>query len=159
MPLGFVVLYLYTHGYEPSDIYPALTALLVIVGSAEILRFSSSWFNSIYISLLGPMMRKTEISSRVNGVVYYLLGKCRDVCNCQGSMTLFGGIFKVSALTYFLLQVASLCFTAFQKILVRFPSYICHGQIPRQAYADVCLVNILPSIATSLWPGHWVQRP
>ncbi|KAI9278163.1 hypothetical protein BC943DRAFT_332190 [Umbelopsis sp. AD052] len=79
--IGFVVLYLYTHGYEPSDIYPALTAILAIVGSAEALRFSSSWFNSIYISLLGPMMRKTEISSRVNGVVYYLLG-CIIVLYC-----------------------------------------------------------------------------
>ncbi|KAH8556102.1 phosphatidate cytidylyltransferase [Umbelopsis sp. PMI_123] len=78
--IGFVVLYLYTHGYEPSDIYPVLTGILAIVGSAEVLRFSSSWFNSIYISLLGPMMRKTEISSRVNGVVYYLLDPTASIC-------------------------------------------------------------------------------
>ncbi|GAB5591301.1 Diacylglycerol kinase [Umbelopsis nana] len=79
--IGFVVLYLYTHGYEPSDIYPVLTTILGVVGTAEILRFTSSWFNSIYVAVLGPMMRKTEISSRVNGVVYYLLG-CIIVLYC-----------------------------------------------------------------------------
>ncbi|CAM0135203.1 Diacylglycerol kinase [Umbelopsis sp. WA50703] len=79
--IGFFVLVLYTHGFEPSDIYPALLVLLVIVGSAEILRFTSKEFNSFYISVLGPMMRKTEISTRVNGVVYYLIG-CITVLYC-----------------------------------------------------------------------------
>ncbi|CAO3627715.1 unnamed protein product [Mucor hiemalis] len=72
--IGFVVLYLYMNGVETSDVYPILTVFLSIVGFAELLRFNFDWFNQLYCFLLGPLMRPTEVKSRINGVVYYLLG-------------------------------------------------------------------------------------
>lgn len=72
--VGFVVLYLYMNGVETSDVYPVLIVFLSIVGSAELLRFNFEWFNQLYCFLLGPLMRPTEVKSRINGVVYYLLG-------------------------------------------------------------------------------------
>lgn len=65
------------NGVETSDVYPILTVFLSIVGSAELLRFNFDWFNQLYCFLLGPLMRPTEVKSRINGVVYYLLGKLR----------------------------------------------------------------------------------
>ncbi|KAG1045613.1 hypothetical protein G6F46_010926 [Rhizopus delemar] len=72
--IGFLVLYLYMNGIDTSDVYPKLVALLSIVGTAELLRFNFEWFNVIYCHVLGPLMRTTEIKTRINGVVYYLLG-------------------------------------------------------------------------------------
>ncbi|KAI9347828.1 phosphatidate cytidylyltransferase [Pilaira anomala] len=48
------------------DVYPALTVFLCIVLSAELLRFNFEWFNQIYCFVLGPLMRPTEIHSRIN---------------------------------------------------------------------------------------------
>ena len=72
--LGFIVLYLYMNGTETNEVYPLLTVFLCIVSSAEFLRFNVDWFNRLYCSLLGPLMRPTEVKTRINGVVYYLLG-------------------------------------------------------------------------------------
>ena len=63
------------NGIDTSDVYPKMIALLSIVGTAELLRFNFEWFNVIYCHVLGPLMRTTEIKTRINGVVYYLLGK------------------------------------------------------------------------------------
>lgn len=68
------MLYLYKNGYDTSDIYPILTAYLALVVAGELLRFSFDGFNVLYCNVMGPLMRKTEIHSRVNGVVYYLMG-------------------------------------------------------------------------------------
>lgn len=72
--VGFVVLYLYLNGADTQDVYPLLTLFLCIVGSAELLRFNFDWFNKIYCAVLGPLMRPLEVKTRINGVVYYLLG-------------------------------------------------------------------------------------
>lgn len=61
-------------GIRSIDVYPPLTVFLCIVGTAELLRFNFEWFNQIYCFFLGPLMRPTEIHTRINGVVYYLLG-------------------------------------------------------------------------------------
>ncbi|KAI7865490.1 hypothetical protein BDF14DRAFT_1824181 [Spinellus fusiger] len=71
--IGFGVYALYNAGYDTTDIYPPLTAGLSVVVSAEVLRFSWDWFNRFYCRLLGPLMRRTEVT-KVNGVVYYLAG-------------------------------------------------------------------------------------
>lgn len=68
-------MYLYFHGADTKDVYPSLTVFLCIVGSAELLRFNFEWFNKIYCTVLGPLMRPSEVKTRINGVVYYLLGK------------------------------------------------------------------------------------
>lgn len=62
------------NGIDTDQVYPKLVAFLAIVVTAELLRFNFEWFNIIYCQVCGPLMRTTEIK-KVNGVVYYLLGK------------------------------------------------------------------------------------
>lgn len=71
--IGFVVVYCYRNGYQPSAIVPPLTAALVPIASADILRFYFPSFNSLYIKLLGALMRESEVRGW-NGVVWYLAG-------------------------------------------------------------------------------------
>ncbi|RPA98515.1 hypothetical protein L873DRAFT_1808144 [Choiromyces venosus 120613-1] len=71
--IGFVVLYLYRTGHQPSHITPPLTAALIPIASADLLRFYSPTFNQLYIRLLGALMRESEVSGW-NGVVWYLVG-------------------------------------------------------------------------------------
>ncbi|KAI8085496.1 phosphatidate cytidylyltransferase [Thamnidium elegans] len=78
--IGFLVLYLIRSGVSSIDVYPALTVFLCIVGTAELLRFNFEWFNQIYCFFLGPLMRPTEIHTRINGVVYYLLDPTASIC-------------------------------------------------------------------------------
>jgi diacylglycerol kinase (CTP) len=47
---------------------------LCLVMTGECLRFNVDGFNVLYCKILGPLMRQSEISSRYNGVVYYLAG-------------------------------------------------------------------------------------
>lgn len=68
------MLYLYLAGVDPQDVYPYLVAFLSVVSTAELLRFNFEWFNNLYCIILGPLMRKSEIKMRINGVVYYLAG-------------------------------------------------------------------------------------
>ncbi|OBZ91731.1 CTP-dependent diacylglycerol kinase 1 [Choanephora cucurbitarum] len=72
--IGFIVLYLFIDQREARDVYPFLSAFLAFVVSLEILRFNLDWFNRLYCSAVGIFMRPTEVQSRFNGVVYYLLG-------------------------------------------------------------------------------------
>ncbi|KAI8148956.1 hypothetical protein BJV82DRAFT_653164 [Fennellomyces sp. T-0311] len=74
LSIGFLVLYFYKHGYDSSDIYPALVAFLSVVLVTEALRFSSHSFNVLYCKVMGPLMRKSEVATRINGVAYYLAG-------------------------------------------------------------------------------------
>lgn len=77
---GFVVLYLYRKGFDTKDVYPPLIYLLCFIGSCELLRFNFEWFNQAYCYVVGPLMRPTEVKTRINGVIYYLLGK---LCVCH----------------------------------------------------------------------------
>ncbi|CAZ85432.1 unnamed protein product [Tuber melanosporum] len=71
--IGFVVLYLYRTGRQPIHITPPLTAALIPIASADLLRFYSPSFNQLYIRLLGALMRESEVTGW-NGVVWYLVG-------------------------------------------------------------------------------------
>ncbi|EIE81819.1 phosphatidate cytidylyltransferase [Rhizopus delemar RA 99-880] len=84
---------LFHFSIDTSDVYPKLVALLSIVGTAELLRFNFEWFNVIYCHVLGPLMRTTEIKTRINGVVYYLLDPVASICGkLWGKYTLqYGG--------------------------------------------------------------------
>ncbi|KAI9275571.1 hypothetical protein BDA99DRAFT_495833 [Phascolomyces articulosus] len=72
--IGFLVLYLYKHDFNSEDTYPALVAFLALVLSTEVLRFSWDSFNVLYCKVMGSLMRKNEIHSRLNGTAYYLMG-------------------------------------------------------------------------------------
>lgn len=72
--IGFLTLWLYTQGIQLVQVTPVLTALLVMVGSADILRFQSQEFNKLYIKYMGFLMREKEVSQSYNGVIWYLVG-------------------------------------------------------------------------------------
>ncbi|ORZ08950.1 hypothetical protein BCR42DRAFT_424341 [Absidia repens] len=72
--IGFLVLKLFLHDYDTRIIYPPLAAFLCLVLTGEFLRFQFDWFNVLYCKVLGPLMRQSEVSTRFNGVVYYLAG-------------------------------------------------------------------------------------
>ncbi|ORX49102.1 hypothetical protein DM01DRAFT_1309141 [Hesseltinella vesiculosa] len=72
--IGFLVLYLFVQGFDTNVIYPPLMAFLCVVLTGEWLRFRVEWFNVLYCKILGPLMRKSEVHARYNGVVYYLGG-------------------------------------------------------------------------------------
>lgn len=52
---------------------PLLTAPLVVITSADMLRFNSPSFNAFYIRVLGAFMRESEVKGW-NGVIWYLAG-------------------------------------------------------------------------------------
>ncbi|ORZ26063.1 cytidylyltransferase family-domain-containing protein [Absidia repens] len=72
--VGFIVLILFTYDYDPISICPLLTAFLCLVLTGEWIRFHVDGFNVVYCKILGPLMRQSEVSSKVNGVVYYITG-------------------------------------------------------------------------------------
>ena len=67
-------MYLYKNDFNSEDTYPALVAFLSLVLSTEFLRFSWDGFNVLYCNVMGSLMRKSEIHSRLNGTAYYLMG-------------------------------------------------------------------------------------
>lgn len=71
--IGFITLWLYTEGIQLTQVTPILMTILLVVFSSDFIRFRWPAFNSLYISLLGPLMRQKEINS-YNGVIFYLLG-------------------------------------------------------------------------------------
>jgi len=71
--IGFLAIYLYRTGYQPSALVPPLTATLIPVATADLLRFYSESFNKLYIRFLGALMRESEVRGW-NGVVWYLVG-------------------------------------------------------------------------------------
>jgi hypothetical protein len=90
--LGFLVLKLFIHDYDTRIIYPPLAAFLCVVLTGEFLRFQFDWFNVLYCKVLGPLMRQSEISSRFNGVVYYLAGKSEKKNDSNTPVLPLGGM-------------------------------------------------------------------
>ncbi|SAM01631.1 hypothetical protein [Absidia glauca] len=72
--IGFLTLLLLIQDYNVVFVYQLLIAGLCLVMTGECLRFNVDGFNVLYCKILGPLMRQSEISSRYNGVVYYLAG-------------------------------------------------------------------------------------
>lgn len=71
--IGFIVLFLYGSGFQPSQITPVLAGLLVPIAGADILRHRFSSFNALYVRVLGALMRESEFHG-YNGTIWYLLG-------------------------------------------------------------------------------------
>ncbi|KAK0485006.1 hypothetical protein IW261DRAFT_1459916 [Armillaria novae-zelandiae] len=74
--IGFGTVYLYVSGGSPAPVTRALwTALLCVILPADILRLTlpRSPFAGLYNTLLGPLMRPSELT-QANGVIYYILG-------------------------------------------------------------------------------------
>ncbi|KAK4569401.1 Diacylglycerol kinase [Recurvomyces mirabilis] len=72
--IGFLALYLYSAGFQPTDIHPFLLSLLIPIGATDLLRFRWPALNRVYIRALGPFMREAEAHDQFNGVISYLAG-------------------------------------------------------------------------------------
>lgn len=72
--IGFLTMWLYIQGVQLVQVTPVLTALLVVIGSADILRFRIPEFNQLYVRYMGFLMREKEVSQSYNGVIWYLVG-------------------------------------------------------------------------------------
>jgi len=71
--IGFLTLSLYTSGHSTWPVIEVLSASLVVVVSAEFMRFKSRRFEALYEKCLGFLMRESE-KDKINGVVWYLCG-------------------------------------------------------------------------------------
>lgn len=72
--IGFITLHQYMKGSaHPAKITQGLAKTLLVIVSADILRFRSPKFARVYEALLGFLMRPAE-KSHWNGVIFYLLG-------------------------------------------------------------------------------------
>lgn len=72
--IGFITLHQWIKGTtSPVKITNGLAKALVVIVSADLLRFRSARFARFYESLLGFLMRPSE-KNRWNGVIFYLIG-------------------------------------------------------------------------------------
>ncbi|PIL29398.1 hypothetical protein GSI_09450 [Ganoderma sinense ZZ0214-1] len=71
--IGFLTLYLYASNGNPRAVVYVLTLALAVIVPADILRFSSERFESLYERALGFLMRESE-KKAINGVVWYIIG-------------------------------------------------------------------------------------
>ncbi|KIW93994.1 uncharacterized protein Z519_05309 [Cladophialophora bantiana CBS 173.52] len=71
--IGFFTLRLYMRGVQTWAITPWLLGALAIIAPTDVLRHHSERFNRFYISVLGALMRETEVDG-YNGVIWYLVG-------------------------------------------------------------------------------------
>ncbi|KAK5107244.1 hypothetical protein LTR62_001598 [Meristemomyces frigidus] len=81
--IGFVTLYLYAAGYQPTDIHPYLFYALIPIFLTDLLRFRVPAFNRLYIRVLGPFMREAEAHDRFNGVISYIGGIWATIRFCR----------------------------------------------------------------------------
>ncbi|KAH9811211.1 hypothetical protein DFH28DRAFT_1032862 [Melampsora americana] len=71
--IGFITLHLYMADGNPSVIAVHLSKALIVIWIADVLRFNSKRFSSLYETLLGFLMRPSE-KNNWNGVIFYLIG-------------------------------------------------------------------------------------
>jgi len=71
--IGFVAIYFYAKGSQPSDIHPYLLASLIPLASLDAIRHQFQSVNKLYIRAVGALMRESEVDGW-NGVIWYLLG-------------------------------------------------------------------------------------
>ncbi|KAI7087398.1 phosphatidate cytidylyltransferase [Hortaea werneckii] len=72
--IGFLTLYLYYAGWQPTEIHPILLRALIPIFTLDVLRFRWPAFNRAYIRVVGAFMRESEAHDRYNGVISYLAG-------------------------------------------------------------------------------------
>nr|POE53584.1 ctp-dependent diacylglycerol kinase 1 [Quercus suber] len=72
--IGFVTLYLYYADVQTTAIHPVLLRLLIPIFAIDLVRFRWQAFNSLYIRVMGALMRESEAHDRFNGVISYLAG-------------------------------------------------------------------------------------
>jgi len=81
--IGFLGLYLYYEGVQPTTIHPVLLGLLIPIFTVDLIRFRWPAFNRLYIRLVGAFMRESEAHDRFNGVIMYLAGLWATMRFCR----------------------------------------------------------------------------
>ena len=81
--IGFVALWLYHLGLQPSTMHPILLSLLIPIATVDVIRFRWPAFNQFYIRVLGAFMRESEAHDRYNGVIMYLAGLWATMRFCR----------------------------------------------------------------------------
>ncbi|KAI6248556.1 CTP-dependent diacylglycerol kinase 1 [Erysiphe necator] len=71
--IGIFSIYFYMAGIQTISITPWLLSALVPITATDFLRLNYGPLNTIYIRVLGPLMRESEYHS-FNGVIWYLIG-------------------------------------------------------------------------------------
>lgn len=72
--IGFLTLWLYWKGVQPTQIHPVLLSALIPIFTLDVIRFRWPAFNAAYIKVVGAFMRESEAHDRYNGVISYLAG-------------------------------------------------------------------------------------
>ncbi|KAI7096520.1 hypothetical protein KC324_g21405, partial [Hortaea werneckii] len=62
--IGFLTLYLYYTGWQPTEIHPILLRALIPIFTLDVLRFRWPAFNRAYIRVVGAFMRESEAHDR-----------------------------------------------------------------------------------------------
>lgn len=71
--IGFFTLWLYVSGTQTGAVAPWLMTALVPIATVDLLRHHYAPFNRLYVTVLGALMRESEVQG-YNGVIFYLLG-------------------------------------------------------------------------------------
>jgi len=71
--IGFLTIYLYAKGLQPSDIHSHLLSALIPIATLDLIRHHFPSVNTLYIKVVGALMRESEVDGW-NGVIWYLLG-------------------------------------------------------------------------------------
>ncbi|KAF2659942.1 hypothetical protein K491DRAFT_712236 [Lophiostoma macrostomum CBS 122681] len=79
--IGFLTIFLYITGRQPSQIHPVLLTLLIPIALTDVIRHRYYAVNRFYIRCLGALMRESEVDGW-NGVISYLLGAWIVLCFC-----------------------------------------------------------------------------
>lgn len=73
LSIGFVTLYLHCHGYKTANTWQPVSVAVSCIFLLDIIRFNWPYFNKLYCSTVGFLMREKEVNS-VNGVIWFQLG-------------------------------------------------------------------------------------
>ncbi|KAF2091662.1 cytidylyltransferase, partial [Saccharata proteae CBS 121410] len=73
LSIGFLTLTFYTNHIQATAIAPVLLSLLIPIFTVDVIRHRLPSFNRFYITVLGALMRESEVDGW-NGVIWYLLG-------------------------------------------------------------------------------------
>lgn len=71
--IGFITLYLHCTGYKTSNTWQPVSIVVSCIFLLDMIRFKWPYFNKLYCSTVGFLMREKEINS-INGVIWFQIG-------------------------------------------------------------------------------------
>ncbi|BGP40313.1 Diacylglycerol kinase [Rhodotorula kratochvilovae] len=171
-----IVLYLWTSHQDVPRLLSVLAVATTVVGTADVLRFRSTWFERTYENALGYFMRESERHA-VNGTIYYLVGVLwclslypRDIAVlsiimlslCDTSASVFGRLFgrytpRLPFAGSLFGAKKSLAGTLAAVVVGMVASYVFWSRWA--ALGDEADVSWLPARMASVWRGKANEAP